>query len=130
MVNIEKQIDYWIKSAENDIETAGILIREGRILHGMFFCHLTIEKAIKSLYVNERKNYAPKTHNLIFLSEKANIKLNQDQEIFVGILMKYQLEGRYPDYDPIIPSIDLANYYLNQTKIGRASCRERVCVGV
>jgi len=32
------------------------------------------------------------------------------------ILMKYQLQGRYPDYDPIIPKKEKVQLYLNQTK--------------
>jgi len=39
MVNIQKQIDYWIKGADEDIMTADLLIREKRTLHGLFFCH-------------------------------------------------------------------------------------------
>ena len=30
--------------------------------------------------------------------------------------MKYQLQGRYPDYDPIIPKKEKVQLYLNQTK--------------
>ena len=44
MVNIRKQVDYWNNGADEDIETADLLIREHRTLHGLFFCHLVIEK--------------------------------------------------------------------------------------
>ncbi len=30
--------------------------------------------------------------------------------------MKYQLEGRYPDYSPLIPSKEKINDYLSKTK--------------
>lgn len=30
--------------------------------------------------------------------------------------MKYQLQGRYPDYNPKIPSKEKAKEYLNKTK--------------
>ncbi len=46
-MNIKKHIEYWIKGAEEDLITADLLIREKRILPGLFFCHLVIEKAIK-----------------------------------------------------------------------------------
>ena len=49
MININKQIEYWTKGADDDLLTAEILIREKRILHGLFFCHLVIEKAIKAM---------------------------------------------------------------------------------
>jgi len=53
--------------------------------------------------------------DLIFLSEKANIRFKNEQEIFLGILMKYQLEGRYPDYNPSIPNSEISLQYLEQT---------------
>ena len=49
MIDIRKQIEYWIKGAEDDLLTAELLIREKRISHGLFFCHLVIEKAIKPM---------------------------------------------------------------------------------
>jgi len=47
MLDIKKQIDYWIKGAEEDLKSADLLIQKKRILHGLFYCHLVIEKAIK-----------------------------------------------------------------------------------
>lgn len=37
MLNIPKQIDYWRTTAENDIETAAILISEGSTSRGCSF---------------------------------------------------------------------------------------------
>lgn len=48
MIDFEKQIVYWIRSAVDDLETAKIPIEKNRLLHGLFFCHLVIEKAIKA----------------------------------------------------------------------------------
>ncbi len=96
--------------------TAELLIRESRILHGLFFCHLVIEKAIKAHIVKTSKEIAPKSHNLIYLSEKANLTFDNDTEIFLGILMRYQLLGRYPDYNPVIPDIIKVNGYFEKTK--------------
>ena len=53
MINIQKQIDYWIRGAEDDLVTADLLIRGMRILHGLFFCHLVIEKSLKSALCEE-----------------------------------------------------------------------------
>ncbi len=115
MVNTNKQINYWMSNAKNDIKTAELLIKENKILHGLFFCHLVIEKAIKACVVKTTDDIAPLSHNLIFLSEKANIRFKNEQEIFLGILMKYQLEGRYPDYNPSIPNSEISLQYLEQT---------------
>ena len=116
MINIEKQIKYWEKGAFDDLDSAKILIERKRLLHGLFFCHLVIEKIIKAHVVKFTNEIAPRSHNLIFLSEKANLTFDDDDEIFLGILMKYQLQGRYPDYNPIIPEISNVNNYLIRTE--------------
>ncbi len=116
MIDIQKQIDYWIKGADDDIITAEILIQQNRFLHGLFFCHLVAEKAIKAHVVKEIKEVAPRSHNLILLSEKAKLELDDEVDIFLGILMKYQLQGRYPDYNPTIPNKDKIEDYLKRTK--------------
>ncbi len=115
MINVQKQIDYWINGAEDDLITADLLLKEKRILHGLFFCHLVIEKAIKAPYVKVNQEIAPRSHNLIYLSEKAKLDLEDDLQIFLGLLMKYQLQGRYPDYNPVLPDIKKVNEYLVKT---------------
>lgn len=116
MIDLQKQIDYWINEAENNIESADILIQKDRLLHGLFFCHLVIEKAMKAHVVKETKAIPPRSHNLILLSERANLKVGDSNEILLGILMKYQLQGRYPDYNPIIPNKEKVQIYFDQTK--------------
>jgi HEPN domain-containing protein len=116
MINIEKQIEYWKKGAFEDLDSAKILIERKRLLHGLFFCLLVIEKIIKAHVVKFTNEIAPRSHNLIFLSEKANLTFDDDNETFLGILMKYQLQGRYPDYNPIIPEISNVNNYLIRTE--------------
>lgn len=116
MINIEKQIDYWFKSAFDDLETAKILIVNRRYLQGLFFCHLVIEKAIKAIVVKNTAEIAPRSHNLLYLSELAGLSYNEDDENFLGILMKYQLQGRYPDYNPLIPNEEKVNVYLFKTE--------------
>ncbi len=116
MIDVKKQIEYWTKGAEDDLSTAELLIREKRILHGLFFCHLVIEKVIKAHVVKTSGEFAPRSHNLIYLSEKIDLVFDNETEIFMGILMKYQLQGRYPDYNPVIPDILKVNEYLEKTK--------------
>lgn len=116
MINIKKQINYWITASENDIDTAELLINNNKYLNGLFFCHLVIEKAIKAHFIKITRKIPPKSHNLFFLSEKANLKIRESDGIFLGILMKYQLQGRYPDYNPFIPNKTKVNEYLKKTK--------------
>ncbi len=114
--NIERQIDYWKKLAQSDIQTAEILIDKKRILHGLFFCHLTIEKVLKAHYVRCNSKLAPKTHNLLYLADNTDLILPDSIMEFLGLLLKYQLEGRYPDDEIAPPDFDTAKNYLKQTQ--------------
>lgn len=116
MINIIKQIDYWKNTAENDIDTALILVRSGKNVEGMFFCHLCIEKIIKALIVKQINDIPPKSHDLFYLANIAKIEVSESQSEFMQILMKYQLEGRYPEYYPKAPSPEKINDYLYQSK--------------
>ncbi|MDD3788002.1 MAG: HEPN domain-containing protein [Petrimonas sp.] len=116
MLNIQRQIEYWIKTASEDMVTAELLMSKNRVLHSLFFCHLTIEKAIKAHFVKKTGQFAPKTHNLFLLNEQVKLNFSEDEFVFLGILMKYQLEGRYPDYEPAVPSVENAKSYLKLTK--------------
>jgi HEPN domain-containing protein len=116
MINIARQIEYWQVSAESNIETAAILVASGKYIEGMFFCHLTIEKILKAIVVKQIENVPPRTHDLFQLASIANIEISDSQSDFMQILMKYQLEGRYPEYNPKAPSREKINEYLNHTK--------------
>ncbi len=115
-MNINKQIEYWKSGSISDIETAEILLDKGKYLHGLFFCHLATEKILKANYVKHNKSVAPKTHDLIYLTEHSELELEEKYLEFLPVLMKYQLEGRYPDYSPLIPSKEKLNDYLSKTK--------------
>jgi len=116
MINVAKQIEYWCNTAENDIETAVIPITSGKYIEGMFFCHLSIEKIIKALVVKQTENIPVRSHDLFYLIDFAKIEITEEQSNFMQILMKYQLEGRYPEFYPKAPSTDKNNDYLNKTK--------------
>ncbi len=115
-MNINKQIEYWKSGACNDIETAELLIKNNKLLHGLFFCHLVIEKIIKAQVVKFTKQVPPKSHNLNWLLEKTDLQLSNKDKDFIGILMNFQLEGRYPQYFPPPPSNKVANEHLLKTK--------------
>jgi HEPN domain-containing protein len=115
-MDIQKQIEYWINTAEDDLQTAELLIQNKRFLHGLFFCHLCIEKAIKAHVVKQTTDIPPKLHNLSFLLSKTNLSLTDDYKELTAILMTYLLEGRYPDNYPKIPSSEDVEDYFVRTK--------------
>ena len=113
---MDNQIKYWLDGSHEDISTAGILIDKERYLHGLFFCHLSIEKILKAIFVKVHNDFPPKTHNLIYLCNLNGIDLTDDRKEFFAILMKYQISGRYPDAAGVIPQSSLVHQYLNSTE--------------
>jgi len=116
MLDIQIQIDYWVKGAEEDILTAQLLIREKRTLPGLFFCYLAIEKVIKAHVVKKIGDVAPQNQNLIDLYKTADLEFDDTSLIFIEILMKYQLQGLYPDYDSLSPEQPKVIVYFNEAK--------------
>jgi HEPN domain-containing protein len=106
-----------IDTAAADLDTDELLIENNKILHGLFWCHLCIEKAIKAHVARFTEDFPPKSHNLSFLIEKTDLELSDDQLLFCDTLMFYQLEGRYPEFYPKIPSKVITDEILLQTKI-------------
>jgi HEPN domain-containing protein len=116
MIDRDKQIDYWIRGSNSGIETAELLFKGRKLIEGLFFCHLTIEKLIKALIVKNTGELAPKSHNLVYLAELAGTILSAEQNQFMSILMKYQLEGRYPEFHPKKPPKAKIDEYFRNTK--------------
>ena len=54
----QKQVEYWLNCAKEDLTSAKILLERNRILHAFFFCHLVIEKAIKAHIVRYTGEFA------------------------------------------------------------------------
>lgn len=68
------------------------------LLEALFFRHLTLEKIMKSLYVNKTGLNAPLIHDLVKLADKVGIELNIENVEMLTALNKFNIEGRYPDY--------------------------------
>lgn len=68
----------------------------------------------------------PKSHNLIWLIDKIKIDFSEDLKIFLGKLIIYQIEGRYPEYYPENPTKPEAIELLNKTKEQLKWFRERL----
>lgn len=115
MLNIEKQIEHWRKGALSNYETAELLIHNDKLIEGLFFCHLAIEKMLKALYVKHHRELAPKIHKLQYLAQESAIELSEEQKDFFGMMMQFQIEGRYPEFYPARPSQKDALHLLYQT---------------
>ena len=98
-MKIEEHIQYWVESAEHDLESAESLYLSGKYDWSLFIGHLVLEKVLKGLYVRDNQNQLPpKTHNLVKLAENTNIVLSADQNFFLDEVNDFNLEVRYPEY--------------------------------
>jgi len=92
---LEKQIDFWKKSAENDWKTARILFESKRYDACLFFCHLTLEKCLKGLVTEKTKKAVPYTHDLEKLAIVAGLKFSDVQFENLRVITKFNISARY-----------------------------------
>jgi len=64
----------------------------------LFIGHLMIEKLLKALYVKINNDYPPFIHNLLRLAEKCDLKLTEDQKLFLVTVTAFNINARYDDY--------------------------------
>jgi HEPN domain-containing protein len=113
----DEHIKYWIETAEYDWKIVLKLFDSKDYLYSLFFSHLTIEKLSKAIWVKfSSENYPPKTHNILFVLEKVNYVLSEEQKDILITLNNFQLEGRYPDYKKNIYKLCTEEYTNNLLK--------------
>lgn len=116
MIDIKKQITHWHNSAEEDWHVACHLLDYGNLRHGLFFLHLTIEKALKALVCRQTQDFAPRSHNLVRLAEMADLELLSGMLDTLADLNLFNIEGRYPDLYLPLPSAIEAEAYRKQAE--------------
>ncbi|RPI16773.1 MAG: HEPN domain-containing protein [Ignavibacteriae bacterium] len=97
-MDIQKHINHWFEGAESDLIAAEIMFNNGHYNYCLFIGHLVLEKALKGVYVKVLKAVPPKTHNLVFLANKINLKITKEQEKFLFEVNAFNIETRYSDY--------------------------------
>jgi HEPN domain-containing protein len=118
MVDIAKQIVFWRDSAKEDWAVARQLVDNGRIRHGLFFAHLTLEKILKALICKHTQDLAPRIHNLTRLSTMTGVALETEYVDILAKMNAFHIEGRYPESLTAPPTKDEAlNYITNAEKV-------------
>jgi HEPN domain-containing protein len=99
------------------MEAAEDLINQDhRILFGLFFVHLALEKIIKAHIWRVKKKMPPRIHNLIRLSEVAGLTLDENNRNILAEVNEFNIEGRYSDLLMPPPSLEEARQYLQRAK--------------
>jgi HEPN domain-containing protein len=93
---LKKAIDYWLTSAEYDVDVAKSLFKKKKYHYSLFFGHLTLEKVLKAIYIKKKSAHAPITHSLPYLVEKAELEIDSERLERLAEYMEFYIEGRYP----------------------------------
>jgi len=98
-MDLDEKIQYWLEIALDDLDSAKIMLNKKKYLQSGFYCHQSIEKAMKSYFCYYRKTDPPYTHNLLKLSEETGLNdtLSDEWKNHIDLLMPLNIEARYPD---------------------------------
>lgn len=88
---------YWLRSSDQDWIVANDLFENKHYTYALFFAHLSIEKLLKAIFSYKFKETAPFSHNLVYLSEKADLNLSNEHLDLLEEITDFNLEARYPD---------------------------------
>lgn len=93
-------MNYWIDSSNEDYDTMKVLFKNHKNTWCLFIGHLVLEKLLKGLYAknNPENPIAPKIHNLILLSQKANLEIPIEIREKIQIINTFNISARYDDY--------------------------------
>jgi HEPN domain-containing protein len=96
-VNVREKYDEWYFQSDYDLETAEDMLKSGRNVYCIFMCHLSLEKALKGLYVKTTGDFPIKSHSLIYFVEKLGLDLGEKDYQFIFTLNKVSIPTRYPE---------------------------------
>ena len=94
---MEKRTVEWLKQSDYDMDTAEYMHKGSRYIYAVFMCHLAVEKSLKGLCNEKLKEIPPKSHNLILLMNKIEIKPPEEFGKFIIKLNEASIPTRYPE---------------------------------
>ena len=122
-MDAEERFEFWLDSAEYDLESAEAMFETGRWVYVVFMCQQAIEKLLKGLYILYSEDEPPRTHKLSrlidFYSEKLPEDIDEDRYALFDRLSAFYISGRYTEYkDKMSQSADIeeAKDLLDKTK--------------
>ena len=112
MIDIAKQVEFWRAGSVEDFAVASDLIAREKIRHGLFFLHLSLEKALKAEVCRVTRDVPPRIHNLARLAELARLEPSREQLVALGQMNEFNIEGRYPQLLSPAPTSAEAQHHL------------------
>lgn len=116
MIDVSKQIQYWLQGAQEDWGVARLCIENKKVRHALFLVHLALEKALKAHVCSVTKTVPPKIHNLRRLYEISGFPENQSHYDILAEINQFNIEGRYPEFMPAEPELKEAQTVMQQAE--------------
>ena len=115
-INVPKLIQYWKQGAEEELETARLLLQHKRNRPALFYAHLALEKALKAHVVKATGKIAPYSHDLPFLANCARLKLSPEHLDLLAEMNKHVSKSRYPGEGSPPPSLGIVRKYVGSVE--------------
>ena len=97
--NMGQQLIYeeWFFQSDYDLETAFNMLQSGRNVYCVFMCHLSLEKALKALFIKKFNEFPPKLHSLLFFINRIQLALSDEYLYFIEKIDNLSIVTRYPE---------------------------------
>lgn len=92
-----EKVKFWIQSAEDDWQVANHLMEKRDYPYALFLGQLSVEKLLKAIYAGRLDENPPYTHRLVYLADKIQLGLTDEQMDDLETITDFNIEARYPD---------------------------------
>ncbi len=97
-MSTKEQITHWKSLSDYDMTTAKYMLQTKRYPYCLYMCHLSIEKILKGLLMQQTGNHPPFSHNLVALAKSLEITFDENQKTLLADLTEFNIEARYPEW--------------------------------
>jgi HEPN domain-containing protein len=92
-----QKYEEWFLQSDYDLEVADSMLKTGRNIYCIYMCHLSLEKALKALYIKRFSMFPPKLHDLMYFVGKVALNVPDDKNNFLERINELSIITRYPE---------------------------------
>ena len=96
--NIDKAINAWIKSSDDNYDEMLDFFKINRNNWSLFIGHLCLEKLLKAYYIKVNHKHSQNLHNLIRIAELSHLELTNEQRNDFAMITTFNISARYDDF--------------------------------
>ncbi|MDD5055761.1 MAG: HEPN domain-containing protein [Candidatus Peribacteraceae bacterium] len=90
-------VAHWKRGAHASLKMATLAHKESEYALALFHCHLAVEKALKAVFILEKADNPPPTHDLLALAARLERSWSNQEEEVLAELTEYAVTARYDD---------------------------------